>query len=336
MIDRPVPVVCEPIFKAKPWGGRELERLFGKALPPGQPIGESWELAHLPGNESRVARGPLAGVGLGTLVERWGRGLLGGAALVDGRFPLLIKFLDAREKLSVQVHPRAPEAPDAPEPPGVKHEAWYVVAAEPGAGLYIGLQPGVGPEDIRAAGPTAALAKLHRFRPVKPGDCFYLPSGTPHALGAGIVVAEIQTPSDVTYRLYDWDRVGLDGRPRELHFEQALENIYYDVPEEQIVQPRSHQADVFATVTRLVRCRRFMIDKLRLVEGVNRELPHAEMVIWMILAGHGRLTRGDYECPFKPGDTVLIPADMEGVRVETAAVCELLEVKIPIASGRGA
>ena len=158
----PLPVIFEPIFKPKPWGGRELQRLFGKPLPGDGPIGESWEVTDLPGNESRVAGGPLAGKRIGELVELWGSDLLGNAKLVDGRFPLLIKFLDARERLSIQVHPRAGAAGTGAEQPGVKHEAWYVVDAEPNAALFIGLRPGAGADEIRAAGPTAALEKLQQ------------------------------------------------------------------------------------------------------------------------------------------------------------------------------
>lgn len=331
MTPAPQPVVFEPIYKPKPWGGRTLARLFGRTLPGTEPIGESWELSDLPGNESRVARGPLTGRTIGELVRMWGKALLGNAPLADGRFPLLIKFLDAREALSVQVHPCAAD-PQGRPPATIKHEAWYVIAAEPEAKLFIGLRPGVGPADVRRAAATPATAELLQPRPARPGRCFYLPAGVPHALGAGIVVAEVQTPSDVTYRLYDWDRVGLDGRPRELHIEQALANLRHDVPDSEIVQPRSHVADVFITVTRLVVCERFLIDKVRMSAGIARSLPHAEMVIWIVLAGGGRLTRDGEACEFGPGDVVLIPAEAEALRVETAADCEFLEVKIPIPS----
>jgi mannose-6-phosphate isomerase len=323
----PIPVVFEPIFKPKPWGGRELARLFGKPLPGHGPIGESWELTDLPGNESRVAQGPLAGKRIDELINLWGRALLGDAQLAGGRFPLLIKFLDARQPLSIQVHPRGPAEPSPSQQPWVKHEAWYVIDADPGAALYLGLKPGVGPGEVRAAGSTPALADLHQVRPGRPGDCYYLPSGVPHALGAGLIVAEVQTPSDVTYRLYDWGRVGLDGRPRELHVDLALANIRYDIPEQQIVQPRSHSADTFAAVTRLVACERFLIDRIRFAAGVVRDLPRAEMVIWITLAGAGGLRRDRYRCDFKAGDVVLIPAESAGTRVEAMTDCELLEVK---------
>jgi len=331
----PIPVVFEPIFKLKPWGGRELERLFGKKLPGDGPIGESWEVADLPDNESRVASGPLAGRRLAELVASWGSDLLGSAAPAAGRFPLLIKFLDARERLSIQTHPRAAADGAHGEPPGVKHEAWYVIGAEPDAELYIGLKAGVGPEDVRAAGSTPALAELLQRWPGRPGRCYHLPSGVPHALGAGLLVAEIQTPSDVTYRLYDWGRVGLDGRPRELHFEQALANMQYDVPAERIAPPRRHTADMLATITRLVMCERFAIDRLRFCEGYARELPGGELAIWIVLAGSGALLRQRYRCAFRPGDVVLVPARTAGTRVEVAADCTLLEVKIPAAYAPG-
>ncbi len=328
-----IPVVFEPIFKAKPWGGRELERLFNKPLPGDGPIGESWELADLPGNESRVARGPLAGKTVGKLIEMWGRDLLGNAGLVDGRFPLLIKFLDARERLSVQVHPSGPATASERQQPGVKHEAWYVVDAEPGAVLYLGLKPGVGPEEVRAAGSTPALAELHQLRPGEPGRCYYLPSGIPHALGAGLVVAEVQTPSDVTYRLYDWERLGLDGKPRELHVEQALANIRYDVPEQEIAQPRSQSVYADQTVERLVTCERFLIDRVRHDAEHVPSLPHGEMVVWIVLSGSGAFVLGRDRCDFKTGDVSLIPANSADVRVTLASACELLEVKIPTADG---
>lgn len=326
----PIPVIFEPLFKPKPWGGRKLAELFGKALPGAGPIGESWELVSLAGNESRVRRGPLAGRTVSELIEMWGPGLYGGAELVAGRFPLLIKFLDARQPLSVQVHPK----PDAGGSAGaaVKHEAWYVIDAAPGAELFIGFKPGVGPNEARAAANTRAIADLLQRRPAKPGQCYYLPSGTPHALGPGIVVAEVQTPSDVTYRLYDWDRMGLDGGPRELHVEAALSNAIFDLPEERIVQTRTHVGGLAMTVSRLVACGRFLIDKVRLCEGTSQGIPHSEMVIWIVLRGRGVLAREQFQCEYRSGDVVVIPAESAQTRVRTECDNELLEVKIPIAS----
>lgn len=363
----PIPVVFEPILKPKPWGGRRLATLLGKRLPGTEPIGESWELADLPGNESRVRDGPLAGRTLGQLVQAWGPRLLGDAELVDGRFPLLVKFIDACDNVSIQVHPKPRGVLNgaAEFRAGIKHEAWYVLHADPGAKVYIGLKPGVGAEDVRHAvnaSPIAgtkpsALVDLLQTWEVTPGECYYLPSGTPHALGAGVVVAEVQTPSDVTHRLYDWGRVGLDGRPRELHIEQALANIRYDVTTEMIrgVGPprptpvtaglragRGVATDSSSAETRhntaeaavppascICACDRFTIDRFGFRAGFACPLPVARMVTWIALCGTGRLLCGDCERHFVPGDVVLIHASPPATRVETTDDCMWLEVGIP-------
>ncbi len=231
----PYPLVFEPQLVPKPWGGRQLER-FGKRLPEGQWIGESWELSGLPQRPTPVRDGPLAGRTPIDLLQLWGDWLLGSsgakvrmsprspqgretAAAQDrglpNEFPLLIKLLDARADLSVQVHPR-------PGQSGVKHEFWYVCHAEPAARLLAGLRPGVTPAELERAAGSRAVVDLLQSWPVRAGDCLWLPSGTPHALGAGIVVAEVQQPSDVTYRLYDWDRTDAAGRPRTLHVAEAI------------------------------------------------------------------------------------------------------------------
>jgi mannose-6-phosphate isomerase len=331
MSAQPTPLLFTSVFKPKPWGGRRLAELYGKELPPGEMIGESWELADLPQGQTRVrpgpAYGPLAERTLGEIIALWGARLTGAAPLAEGRFPLLIKFLDARQPVSIQVHPRPPG-------PAVKHEAWYVVDADPGAELFLGLKPGVGPEDVAPAAGTAKIVELLQRRPVKAGDCFYLPSGVAHALGAGIVVAEIQTPSDITYRLYDWGRSASDpNRARQgaasarlLHIPEALANIRYDVADREIVQPRRHVADVFVTTTRLVTCAAFTIDKLRISAGVARPLPEGELTIWIVLTGRGRLVQGAYEGELAAGDVALIPAEHEPGRVEAGENLSVLEV----------
>lgn len=225
----PHPLTFEPILKEKVWGGRRLAR-YGKLLPAGRLIGESWEIADLgatsPGGgggeaaRSVIANGPLAGSTLHQVIERWGRDLIGSASLSGaGEFPLLVKFLDARENLSVQVHPSpgfARAHPDA----HLKTEAWIVVEAEPGSMIYAGLRAGVGREDLEhAARRGEGVAELLERVEAVPGDCHLLPSGTVHALGAGVLVLEIQTASDTTFRLHDWG--GRSGR--ELHVDKALE-----------------------------------------------------------------------------------------------------------------
>ena len=325
------PFVCEPIFKEKPWGGRVLAERFGKSLPAGDvPIGESWELVSLPGNESRVARGPLARRSLSELQQEWDAGLLGGVPPVDGRFPLLIKFLDARQHLSVQVHPKP--AADDPEgwAPGIKHEAWCILAAEPGAELFIGLRPGVTPADLQAAANTPAFADLLQRWPASPGDCYYLPSGTVHALGAGIVVAEVQTPSDTTYRFYDWDRVGLDGRPRPLHIEAALANTRFDVPNDEIRQAPTPVGDSFVGARRVVACRRFTIDAVDLAASDRvAGPPLAELRIWILLSGSLKLNGPIAPLTAAAGDVVVVPAGSRDTWVRTDKLAKFLEVRVP-------
>jgi len=324
-----IPLVFEPIFKAKPWGGRELRRLFNKTLPADTPIGESWELSDLPGAESRVRQGALEGASVGDIMRMWGKVLLGHAEPSNGRFPLLIKFLDAREKLSVQVHPRPRDRSANVVLPGVKNEAWCVLDANPGAELYIGLKPGVGPDDVARAASTDAIADLLMTRLGAPGCCYYLPSGTPHALGAGLVVAEVQTPSDVTYRLYDWGRAGLDGRPRDLHVEQALENIRYDVATTDIVQPGVPRRDDWREVERIVTCEHFLIDRVKIPIETQREITPGKMAIWIIVHGKGRFIASDVTIDFHSGHVLLLPAALARVSLEVHNDLELLEVGIP-------
>ena len=325
-----LPLVFEPLLVPKPWGGRRLAGLLNKFLAGEQPIGESWEIASLPGAESRVRGGPFDGYSLEELVTRRTRALVGGVPLVDGRFPLLIKFLDARENLSVQVHPLP--APDDPLGlrPGIKHEAWYVVQAEPGAELFIGLKPGVTPADLRSAASTSRMAELLRRWPARAGQCYYLPSGIPHALGAGVLVAEVQTPSDITYRLYDWDRRGLDGLPRELHIDDALRSIRADVSPWEILQA---DAVLNVAVRRGVTCQRFVFDERVFAAQPAAEFYVGRMHIWMVLEGSAIFSAATGDCPIRRGDTALIPAAMGAVNLRIDAPLRVLDITIPAVDG---
>ena len=328
------PLIFAPIFKPKPWGGRKLESLLGKKLPGGVAVGESWELADLEEEQSVVAGGPARGKTLGALVQEWGTGLTGRAQLIDGRFPLLLKFLDARENLSVQVHPDAATAEALGGRVRVKHEAWYVVDAASGGAIYRGLVEGTNADALRSAVEEDRIESVLRRVEVRKGDCFYLPSGTVHALGAGVVVAEVQTPSDITYRLYDWDRVDSDsGKPRTLHIEEALRCVSFDeIPAG--VEERQHVASVWTAVTSLVRAPAFNIERVRMVQGVEQPIPHAEMVIWMVLEGAGSVRCLDLKEPllFRRGDTVLLPAALREGVVSAHENCMWLEVTVPIES----
>jgi mannose-6-phosphate isomerase len=222
------PLRFRPILKSRAWGGRRLAR-FGKQVPPAPAatIGESWEVADLPppveDGISRVAGGPFDGTSLRDLMDVHRRAILGHARDVDGRFPLLIKFLDAHEHLSVQVHPTAEYAARHPGA-HLKTEAWVVLEAEPGACIYRGIRDGVTEAAFRAAIADGSAVDLLVTEPVAAGDCIPLESGLCHALGAGVVVAEVQTPSDTTFRVFDWNR---NDPARPLHVDQAMECILF-------------------------------------------------------------------------------------------------------------
>lgn len=217
------PFTFEPIFKERVWGGRNLERLYDKPLPPDAAIGESWEITDRPEGVSVIANGPLKGRDLRWLMDNHGRELLGREVAPNERFPLLVKILDAQQKLSVQVHPPAGIAEDLGGEP--KSEMWHVTHAESDADIYVGLKGGASRDEFeRKIGDGSVADCLHRIE-TRAGDSIYLPSGRLHAIGAGNVIFEIQQNSDTTYRVFDWNRVGLDGEPRELHVEQAMKSI---------------------------------------------------------------------------------------------------------------
>ena len=217
------PFTFRPIFKERVWGGRELERLYHKPLPTGVPIGESWEISDRPGDTSVVANGPLAGRDLRWLMENHAADLLGDARPRGERFPLLLKILDAREKLSLQVHPPPAAASVLNGEP--KTEMWYVAEAAADSKLYVGLKRGVTRAEFERRIQTGTVAECFHRVGVRSGDAMFLPSGRVHALGGGLVIFEIQQNSDTTYRVFDWNRLGLNGKPRELHIPQSLASI---------------------------------------------------------------------------------------------------------------
>lgn len=224
---KPYPLHFKPEFKERVWGGRELER-FGYDVPEGH-IGEGWMIADHPNGVSHVINGELAGQGLDQIRETLGAEWFGskGSQSGNGRFPLLIKLLDCNDDLSVQVHPTDDYA-GLPKGELGKTEMWYVLDAKPGAKIIYGLKPGVNRESFAAAISEGRIMDTLQEVSVEAGDTFYIPAGTVHALCAGVLVAEIQQNSDTTYRVYDYDRPGLDGKPRELHIEDSLNVTAYE------------------------------------------------------------------------------------------------------------
>jgi mannose-6-phosphate isomerase len=331
----PYPLPLTPLLFAKVWGGDRLARL-GKAVAPGATIGESWELADMPstsasgagGSAARtlIADGPLKGLSLLQAGEALPAGsLLGRAGLIDGAFPLLVKFLDARENLSVQVHP-SPAYAQAHAAAGakLKTECWYILDAEPGSVIYKGIKPGVSRERFEAAVRSAAsgssVVDLLEAIPAVPGECHNLPSGTVHALGAGVLVAEVQTPSDTTYRLYDWGRAG-----REMHFEAGLASAAaaWDAHE----GPRLSRGATVARFStgsardgwsRLVSTEFFTLDEAQPdATGSPASLACAEPaasapVAIIVLAGSATLRHQGQSTRLHTGSTCLIPASIAG------------------------
>jgi mannose-6-phosphate isomerase len=337
------PLKFKPRFVEKIWGGRKLQNVLGKKLPPEKLIGESWELYDFPPGavegtngwvSALVAEGPMAGKTLHELIAEFGKDVHGDVPLVapHGQFPILIKFLDAREDLSVQVHPTQ-EYADAHAGAFLKSEAWYVFQHDSGARILKGLTPGVAREQFKRAIENGTVESLIKSIPVKDGDCYYLPSGTVHALGAGILAAEVQTPSDTTYRVYDFNRIeAATGKPRKLHIEQALECIDFTGAIDKLsAQKRSHVAGYHTTVTRLVDCPYFKLEKVRMTEGVEEPVPYDQPVVWMMLQGQSQVRVKNLNDPITiaRGDTVLLPANMNQPIIKTLKDCVWLEVTFP-------
>lgn len=299
---KPYPLKTVPIFKQRLWGGRNLQRAFGKDLPPGAKIGESWELADLPHDKSIIANGKFAGQTLASLVERFGEAITG-AKDFPKPFPLLIKLLDAQDVLSVQVHPD-PETCRRMGKGDPKTECWYIIDAEPGAVIYKGLRKNVTKEQFAQAIEDGTTADLLAKIPVNPGECHFLPAGTAHAIGAGLLIAEIQTPSDTTYRVFDWNRVDDTGQSRQLHIEEALESIRFDFASETLA---------VTTVGRLVDSAYFKVDRRHRSAGAEVLLASGGMKTLVIITGGGTILSAEGEpVEFQAGDCVLIPAAFEG------------------------
>ncbi|MCI0364719.1 MAG: class I mannose-6-phosphate isomerase [Phycisphaerales bacterium] len=334
----PYPLLFEPILKPKVWGGRSLAAL-GKKLPPKIPIGESWEIADLPRSvadgQSVIANGEWEGQTLRQAMASHHEEIMGDAdTSAEGGFPLLIKYLDAGENLSVQVHPDAEYAARHPEA-HVKSEAWVVISAEPGSVIYKGVKPDVTAEEFAEHIRTDQVVDDLIAVPVKAGDWHYLPSGTCHALGAGIVVAEIQTPSDTTFRVYDWGRKEAPGTvaSRELHIEQALECIDFgrQTQEKPSKPARSIEASGVRT-TELVTTEFFHIERVDALSMARfRVVTSGRPEVWMMISGAGRIqAQNGPAIDLHPGTTALIPAGLgDEWMAMLARSAWMLRVKLP-------
>lgn len=306
------PLVFAPFFRPQIWGGRRLETVLNKPLPAGVSVGESWELSAQDLHISRVAEGPWAGVSLKQLWGERRQELMGDDPAPQ--FPWLIKWLDCQELLSVQVHPDDATAQRMLGEPFGKTESWVVLHAEPTAKIFAGLKPGVTREELERRARDGTVAEcLHEFVP-QAGDCLHIPAGTVHAVGGGVVMAEVQQTSDATFRLFDWNRVDSQGKPRELHLDQALESIDFQRGPVQPVLSQQLSASDGAAIERLVQCPYFQLDRVTLSK--TWQLQPNSLCVAMVLSGTVTLTTvGDeYRRQFHAGETVLIPARASQLR----------------------
>ncbi|HEY0944935.1 MAG TPA: type I phosphomannose isomerase catalytic subunit [Opitutaceae bacterium] len=282
-----------PLYQDRVWGGRALESALGRTLPADRPIGESWELVDRPEAQSVVQGGRFDGRTLRAVLTEHAAEIMGPAWPADRPFPILVKWLDCRERLSLQVHPPAAVAPSLKGEP--KTENWYIADAAPGASLIVGLKRGATREQFeRAIADHTLESCVHRF-PVKPGDSILVHSGTVHAIDGGNLILEIQQNSDTTYRVYDWGRVGLDGKPRQMHVKESLASILWDQFEPEPVRAA-------ATPAVIADAREFRIRRVPLAAGETLRFTAGEQArILSVVTGsvqadtpaHDKLGRGD-------------------------------------------
>jgi mannose-6-phosphate isomerase len=303
---QPYPLHFKPEFKERVWGGRALEQ-FGFEVPKGV-IGEGWMIADHPNGVSHVTNGVLAGKGLDEIRELLGDSWFGskGGASTNGRFPLLIKLLDCNDDLSIQVHPNDHYA-GLPKGEIGKTEMWYVLAAKPGAKIIYGLKPGVDRVAMAKAIEAGRIMETLQEVSVHAGDTFYIPAGTVHALCAGVLVAEIQQNSDTTYRLYDYNRPGLDGKPRELHIEDSLNVTAYEGSGAERMDTSGAKPGEWLT---LATSSYFKTDK-GVVQGQwTLSTPGESFVILIIAEGSGSIGWENGLVDAKAGDCFLLPANL--------------------------
>jgi mannose-6-phosphate isomerase len=315
-----------PILREYIWGGRRLAEL-GKPLGDGEHYAESWEIVDHGADQSIVAGGRLDGTSLREIVAQHGAELFG-RHQPRRQFPLLLKFLDCHQTLSVQVHPNDEQAAKLDPPDLGKTEAWVVLAAEPGSRIYAGLKPGVDRATLeRELARGTCETCLHSFEP-KVGDCVLIEAGTVHALGAGLLIAEIQQASDTTFRLFDWNRVGADGNPRPLHIQQALDVIDFNRGP---VNPVERMPSNALGVDHLIESDKFTLTSFQLVDA-KRYGNTAQFHIITVLDGNVAVCC-DKSCgDLTKGDTVLVPAFCDSFELQVKGSAWLLEAQLPLAA----
>lgn len=314
------PLTFTPIFKERIWGGEKLQTELHKPIH--QPfIGESWEISTVKGDVSVISNGTLKGTSLQALIEQAPEALLGSAVYkrFGTDFPLLIKFIDAAQDLSIQVHPDDALAKARHNSFG-KTEMWYIMEADPNASIIIGFNRNVSKEEYQSHLENKTLSQLLNYEKVSHGDMFFIPAGKIHAIGAGVLLAEIQQTSDITYRVYDFDRKDKHGNYRELHTELALDAIDFERKDDF----RKSYSSTENTVNPAVASPYFTTDYLKITQETPLTLSRDSFHIYIGVAGKGSLQYGDMELPLEKGQTLLVPASCKEIRLK--GMVEVLQV----------
>jgi len=321
------PIRFRPVLKETLWGGSALRERFGKKAKAGTTVGESWEISGMPGASSVVANGFLRGNTLEEIMEVYMGDLVGDAVYekYGNEFPLLIKFIDARDTLSIQVHPDDRLAAERHHAWG-KTEMWYVIDASPGAVIYTGFRKKTTREEYLEHLHGKKLAEIINATPVSRGDAFFIPAGMVHSIGAGVLLTEIQQTSDVTYRIYDWDRTDAAGKPREMHTSLALDAINYGLDSTNLIKklPEINRTVMIAESpwfhTSLLQFDRPVIKDFSLTDSFTIYICTESLAV-IECCGHSE--------EIKAGETILIPASADSVALIPQGTATLLEVSVP-------
>lgn len=323
---RPEPTLLEPIFSPRIWGQRSLAPLFPEKTNLPEPLGEAW----LTGHACRVAKGPFAGQTLGQAWSEMPAQWRGTRLASEREFPLLVKFIFPNDKLSIQVHPDDAYAAVHERAAGGrgKTEMWYAVAAEPGAELLLGMKPGHSKESFRAALRNASVEGVLERWSVHGGDAFFVPAGTPHTIGPGMILCEVQEYSDLTYRVYDYERLDASGKPRELHVEKALAVLNFG----EFAGGRVKPVDVWQGGLKkayLAACRYFAVEKWEFGAAVETSTNADNFELLIVLSGAGQIDGRGRKYAYERAQTWLLPANLGAYRIVPEPETTLLRAYVP-------
>jgi mannose-6-phosphate isomerase len=322
------PLKFKTIFKDKIWGGQKIKTVLGKDFPPLPNCGETWEISGVPGNVSTVENGSLSGKTLNELIETYKSELLGDAVYQQfgNDFPLLIKFIDANDDLSIQVHPDDKLAKQRHNSFG-KTEMWYIFQADQNSSLIVGFNKDTSKEEYLESLENGKLTSLLNREEAKAGDCYFIPAGRVHTIGKGLLLAEIQQTSDVTYRIYDFDRVDDKGQLRELHTEESVDALDY----KSYSQYKTSYQEHLNETSPLVNCQYFTTNLLSFDKPLQKDYKDKKsFVIYICFAGKASLETKEGEFEIKMGDSYLIPYSTKEIQIKPIGLTKILEVYIEL------